>query len=140
MRPPRIALPLLALSLTLLPACSTLQEEPQPPAPEPLPSLAPPDAPEIGRGTASWYGPRFHGRKTASGERFDERELTAAHRTLPFGSRVLVRNVRNGREVVVRINDRGPWVRDRVIDVSKAAAVALDMVQAGEAFVVLLAP
>lgn len=99
-----------------------------------------PWAGEFGRGRASWYGPGFQGRRTASGERFDMNELTAAHRTLPFGTRVRVRNERNGREVVVRINDRGPWIRDRIIDVSKAAADALDFLQAGEAPVVLVEP
>ena len=93
---------------------------------------------ELGRGKASWYGPGFHGTRTASGERFDMNELTAAHRSLPFGTRVRVRNTRNGKEVVVRINDRGPHIADRIIDLSKAAAVALDMVQAGATLVVLI--
>lgn len=93
---------------------------------------------ELGRGKASWYGPGFQGKRTASGERFDMNELTAAHRTLPFGTRVRVRNSQNGREVVVRINDRGPQVRDRIIDLSKAAAAELDLLQAGEASVVLI--
>jgi len=95
---------------------------------------------EIGRGRASWYGPGFHGKRTASGERFDMNDLTAAHRTLPFGTRVRVRNIQNGREVVVRINDRGPQIRDRIIDLSKAAAAALDLLHAGEAPVVLIEP
>jgi rare lipoprotein A len=97
-------------------------------------------SPEFGRGRASWYGPGFHGKRTASGERFDMNDLTAAHRTLPFGTRVRVRNTQNGREVVVRINDRGPQIRDRIIDLSKAAAGALDLLQAGEAPVVLIEP
>lgn len=85
-------------------------------------------------GTASWYGNEHHGRRTASGERFDQNALTAAHRTLPFGTQVLVRNMRNGREVVVRITDRGPARRTgRVIDLSKAAAAELGMVLAGVA-------
>ncbi|HSV83708.1 MAG TPA: septal ring lytic transglycosylase RlpA family protein, partial [Ramlibacter sp.] len=71
---------------------------------------------ELGRGRASWYGPKLHGRRTSSGERFDMNDLTAAHKTLPFGTRVRVRNVANGREVVVRINDRAPRMRDRIID------------------------
>jgi rare lipoprotein A len=95
---------------------------------------------ELERGKASWYGPGFQGKRTASGERFDMNALTAAHRTLPFGTRIRVRNSQNGREVVVRINDRGPWAGDRIIDVSKAAAAALDLLQAGEAPVVLLGP
>ena len=77
------------------------------------------------RGVASWYGPGFHGRTTASGERYDMHQLTAAHKTLPFGTRVLVRNAESGQEVVVRINDRGPYVAGRVIDLSKAAAQAV---------------
>jgi rare lipoprotein A len=99
-----------------------------------------PSGAELGRGKASWYGPRFQGKRTASGERFDMNELTAAHRTLPFGTLVRVRNTQNGREVVVRINDRGPQVSDRIIDLSKAAAAALDFLQAGEASVVLMKP
>ena len=95
---------------------------------------------ELGRGMASWYGPGFHGKRTASGERFDMDEFTAAHRTLPFGTRVRVRNTQNGREVIVRINDRGPRISHRVIDLSKAAAAALDLLQAGEAPVVLFEP
>ncbi len=95
---------------------------------------------DIGRGVASWYGGRFHGRRTASGELFDENALTAAHPTLPFGTRVRVRSLGNGREVVVRINDRGPHVKSRIIDLSRAAASALGFVQAGTARVVLLRP
>lgn len=95
---------------------------------------------ELGRGMASWYGGRFHGRRTASGELFDENALTAAHPTLPFGARVRVRSLSNGREVVVRINDRGPHVKGRIIDLSRAAASALGCVQAGTARVVLLRP
>ncbi|MBF8159681.1 septal ring lytic transglycosylase RlpA family protein [Pseudomonas mendocina] len=82
-------------------------------------------------GKASYYGDRHHGRKTASGERFDQQALTAAHRSLPFGSRVKVTNLNNGRTVVVRINDRGPFVRGRIIDVSRRAAQQLDMLRAG---------
>jgi len=76
-------------------------------------------------GAASWYGPGFHGRRTASGETFNQNALTAAHKTLPFGSRVRVVNQQTGRSVVVRINDRGPFVRGRIIDLSKASAQAL---------------
>lgn len=82
-------------------------------------------------GKATWYGPRHHGRRTASGERFDQHALTAAHRTLPFGTLVRVTNRANGRSVVVRINDRGPHGKGLVIDVSLAAAERLDMVRAG---------
>ena len=82
-------------------------------------------------GLASWYGAQFHRRRTASGERFDMRALTAAHPTLPFGSLVCVRSQMTGRTVVVRINDRGPHVRSRVIDLSRGAAEALGMVGLG---------
>ncbi len=109
------------------------------------PGLAVPERPALGlrggrdlqRGVASWYGPGFHGRLTANGERFDMNELTAAHKTLPFGTRVLVHNPRTGKEVVVRINDRGPFIKGRVIDLSKAAAKALGMKGRGHDAVVL---
>ena len=82
-------------------------------------------------GYASWYGKDFHGRPTASGEAFDMYAYTAAHRNLPFGTRVRVTNEDNGRSVVVRINDRGPWVEGRIIDLSYAAATQLGMIEAG---------
>ena len=78
-------------------------------------------------GVASWYGPGFQGRKTASGERFNTGALTAAHRTLPFGTMVRVSNTKTGRSVMVRINDRGPYVGGRVIDLSLAAARSIGM-------------
>ncbi|NMM02951.1 septal ring lytic transglycosylase RlpA family protein [Paraburkholderia sp. RP-4-7] len=84
-------------------------------------------------GRASWYGRGFHGRRTANGERFDMHALTAAHRTLPLGSYVRVTNPATSRSVVVRINDRGPYARGRIIDLSMAAAAALDMRHAGTA-------
>ena len=84
-------------------------------------------------GTASWYGRELRGQRTASGERFDEHEFSAAHRSLPLGTRVRVTNLANGRSVVVRINDRGPFVHGRVIDVSYGAARALGMVRRGTA-------
>lgn len=84
-------------------------------------------------GTASYYGKAHHGKRTASGERFNQNALTAAHRTLPFGTRVRVTNLDNGRSVVVRINDRGPFGRGRIIDVSKAAAEQLNMLRSGTA-------
>lgn len=89
------------------------------------------ELPEFQRGGASWYGPGFHGRRTASGERFDMHALTAAHPTLPFGTKVRVRSLVNGREVEVRITDRGPYSQGRIIDLSRAAAVALDMLGLG---------
>lgn len=82
-------------------------------------------------GVASFYGREWNGHRTASGERFDPDALTAAHRTLPFGTRVEVTNLANGRHVIVRINDRGPFVRGRVLDVSRAAARKLDFVATG---------
>jgi rare lipoprotein A len=78
-------------------------------------------------GIASWYGPRFQGKRTANGERFDTNELTAAHKTLPFGTRVRVKSLVNGKEVTVRINDRGPFIKGRIIDLSKAAAQAIGL-------------
>lgn len=84
-------------------------------------------------GPASWYGGKFHGRRTANGERFNKNELTAAHRSLPFGTRVRVTNQQNGRSVVVRINDRGPFVGNRVIDLSRAAAETVGMLRSGVA-------
>jgi rare lipoprotein A len=85
------------------------------------------------RGWASWYGPGFQGQRTASGEPFNPRALTAAHRTLPFGTRVRVTNLRNGQTVVVRINDRGPHVPGREIDLSAGAAQALGLLPMGAA-------
>ncbi|HZC82321.1 MAG TPA: septal ring lytic transglycosylase RlpA family protein [Nitrospiraceae bacterium] len=85
----------------------------------------------VERGYASWYGPGFHGNKTASGEVYDSRQLTAAHRTLPLGAVVQVRSLTNGRRVTVRINDRGPFVKGRIIDLSLAAAQALAMAGPG---------
>jgi rare lipoprotein A len=85
------------------------------------------------RGTASWYGEDFHGRATASGETYDMEELTAAHRVLPLGTRIRVRRLDIPREVTVRINDRGPFARDRIVDLSRAAARRLDMIECGTA-------
>ncbi len=82
-------------------------------------------------GKASYYGKAHHGNRTASGERFNQNALTAAHRTLPFGTMVRVTNLNNDRSVVVRINDRGPFARGRIIDVSRKAAESLDMIRSG---------
>lgn len=90
---------------------------------------------EIGSGQASYYGSELAGRPTASGERFDPSQFTAAHRTLPFGSVVRVTNVHNGESVLVRINDRGPFSARRVIDLSRAAARKIGMVARGTAMV-----
>lgn len=91
----------------------------------------------LGSGVASFYGRQFNGRPTASGERFDMNALTAAHRSLPFGSRVRVTNPRNGKSVVVRINDRGPYAHSRVIDLSRAAASEIGIVGPGSGTVEL---
>ena len=87
----------------------------------------------IQEGIASWYGPDFHGQPTASGEIYDQYALTAAHRTLPLGSRVVVTNLRNSHSVEVRVNDRGPFVGDRIIDLSYTAAHQLDLIGPGTA-------
>jgi rare lipoprotein A len=98
----------------------------------PVPTLPPP-APStmIGTGLASWYGAKHHGKRTASGEIFDQKKFSAAHRTLPWGSIVKVTNLDNGKSVEVRINDRGPFKKGRIIDLSRAAARALGMVESG---------
>ena len=111
------------------------------PAPPPKPmatdSAIPSKLIEVVQGTASWYGPGFYGRTTANGERFRKGTLTAAHRTLPFGTKVRVTNLSNGRSVVVRINGRGPFRYHRVIDLPHGAASQLKKMQAGEVTVKL---
>ena len=82
-------------------------------------------------GNASWYGPGFHGKTAASGERFDQNAMTAAHKSLPFGTVVRVTDQRTGKSVQVKINDRGPFHRNRIIDLSKAAAAKLGIQRAG---------
>ncbi|TXL67370.1 septal ring lytic transglycosylase RlpA family protein [Zeimonas arvi] len=114
------------------------------PASEGSSETAPGSRPEPGRGDAdrtperviqtgriAYYGRKFAGRRTASGERFDPEAMTMAHRTLPFGTRVRVTNIENGKSVIVRVNDRGPSTRGRIGDVSQAAAEQLEMMQAG---------
>jgi rare lipoprotein A len=81
---------------------------------------------KLQQGEASWYGSRYHGRQTSSGERYNKNDMTAAHKTLPFGTKVKVTNLDNNQWVILRINDRGPFVGDRIIDVSEAAARKLD--------------
>jgi rare lipoprotein A (peptidoglycan hydrolase) len=108
--------------LLLLNACSTVPRVTEP-------SLATTGETEIG--TASWYGRRHRGKRTASGERFDEYAMTAAHPYLPLGSQVRVTNLQNGRSVTVRVNDRGPYVRGRIIDLSYAAARELGIAEEG---------
>lgn len=110
------------------PIPAPVAEAPAEPAPEP----AKPEYQLLDQGKASWYGPGLHGRRTASGERFDRFGFTAAHRTLPFGTRVCVRSLVTGKTVMVRINDRGPFgANDRVIDLSQAAAKELGMIGLG---------
>jgi rare lipoprotein A len=87
----------------------------------------------VQEGVVSWYGAAFHDKPTASGERFDAGAMTMAHPTLPFGTKVKVTNLRNGRTVVVRVNDRGPFVGKRIADLSRAAAAQLGIVKRGVA-------
>jgi rare lipoprotein A len=91
------------------------------------------DAAYVQEGVASYYADEFHGRTTSNGETFDMNELTAAHQTLPFGTIVKVINKQNGRSVTVRINDRGPFLKDRIIDLSRAAAEKIGMIGPGTA-------
>src|SRR5512143_2917716 len=94
-------------------------------------SVTPPVVGGRQEGVASWYGPGFHGRRTANGEVYDQYELTAAHQTLPLGTRIMVTSLTNGRSVEVRVNDRGPFVGGRIVDLSYAAASVLGMVGPG---------
>jgi len=116
----------LSLIALLAAGCASVPPEGPPPAPAPAES-----ATVIGSGKASYYGSQHQGKPTANGERFDQQALTAAHRSLPFGTRVRVTNTRNGKSVVVRINDRGPFVRNRIIDLSKAAFRSIASPRAG---------
>jgi rare lipoprotein A len=109
----------LALLAALLHACSTTRP------------VTPPMVGGHQEGVASWYGPGFHGKRTANGEVYDQYELTAAHQTLPLGTRVMVTSLTNGRAVEVRINDRGPFIGGRVIDLSYAAASVIGMIGPG---------
>jgi rare lipoprotein A len=152
---PKAAVPV-AVAMTTLPTTAhALEVKAPPPAPEPPPALAP--APEPPRDLApapaheahppladdaeiveaSYYGAGFAGRPTANGETFDPTKLTAAHRTLPFGSLVEVTDAQTGRSVTVRINDRGPFHGDRAIDLSEAAAERIGMIKRGAGDVVL---
>jgi rare lipoprotein A len=96
-------------------------------------------ASEMGRGIASYYGREFAGKRTANGEIFNPSAMTAAHRTAAFGSRIRVTNLANGKQAVVRVNDRGPWTGGRIIDISHAAASKLGMLNTGTAKVKLTA-
>jgi rare lipoprotein A len=132
------------LGVGLLAGCSSRAARPVPstrpetPATVSRPRPGTPDKPQekaprtfLGEGVASYYGPGLHGRKTASGERFDQNAMTAAHRTVSFGTCLRVVNMENGKSVEVRINDRGPFKDERIIDVSLGAARKLDMVEKG---------
>ena len=124
-RSPRVFLVLVVLALATV-GCATARRT----------SVPDSGGPEPGTridGLASWYGQQHQGRPTASGEAFDMNKLTAAHRTLPFGTRLRVTNVENGKSVVVRVNDRGPHVSGRVLDLSYRAAQALGITDAGVA-------
>jgi rare lipoprotein A len=138
----RSFLPTLGLGVLLSQGCATLQRPPETPPPTPpdtgrAPVKQPPPAqanlPQTGE--ASWYGARHQGKRTASGEIFDHGQLTAAHRTLLLGSKVKVTNLANGKSVEVKINDRGPFAGDRIIDLSQAAAKALEMLHTGKTMV-----
>jgi rare lipoprotein A (peptidoglycan hydrolase) len=111
---------------------SVLPEDTAPGIPDAIPDGREADAL---RGWASWYGPGFHGNPTASGEPFDMHGLTAAHRTLPLGSHVKVRNLKNDKAIVVRINDRGPYKHNRMLDLSYGAARELEVFPVGSALV-----
>ena len=106
--------------------------KPDPPAARKTPA-APATLPQTGQ--ASWYGSAHHGKRTASGAIYDQTKLTAAHRSLPFGTRVMVTNLSNGKSVEVEITDRGPYAGNRIIDLSRAAAQALGMIESGTASV-----
>jgi rare lipoprotein A len=116
------AVPAVVMALAALLAASPTGQGPQ--FPDTVPEW-------VQQGRVSWYGPGFHGRRTANGEVFDTHELTMAHRSLPMGTNVRVTNLENGRSVVLRVNDRGPYVRGRVADLSHAAAERLGFVDEG---------
>ena len=126
---------LLGMILTLgLGACAAPSQKPEIMAPGPPPQQQQPPQPQPSKvltGTASWYGENHHGKLNANGERFDMNAMTAAHRTLPFGTRLRVVNLNNDREVEVRINDRGPFVPGRILDLSYGAARAVGALGAG---------
>lgn len=147
----------MGLGLLLIQGCAPLQgpsdgaapaETPaQRPAPDTSTGAQPAPAPPTAKkspagpaklpqtGQASWYGAQHHGKRTASGTPYDQTALTAAHRSLPFGTRIKVTNLANGKSVEVEINDRGPYAGNRIIDLSRAAAEALGMIESGTATV-----
>lgn len=126
------------VGLGLLAGCAPRATRPSPKEPAPKeerevvrPEKSPPPRGHLEEGLASYYGPGLAGRPTASGEKFNPQKLTAAHKKLPFGTCLRVVNMENGRSVEVRVNDRGPFVQGRVVDVSLAAAKQLDMLKKG---------
>ena len=149
---------LIAAVFALSTGCATVPPAPAPPSTLPSPPAAPPETKQeymvrgqtyrvmgssrgyVETGMASWYGKKFHGRKTASGEVYDMEKFTAAHRTLPLGTYVKVRRTdERGDSVVVKVNDRGPFVDNRILDLSKAGARQLDMLDEGVARVTVTA-
>lgn len=128
MRAPRfhpVSIALLLLGFLLGAGCAARAAGPKPPDYDTSTDAF------IEEGIAAYYATAFHGRRTASGSIYDERDLTAAHRTLPFGTRVRVTRLENGKDVVVTINDRGPFTKGRVIDLSREAARRLDLIRDG---------
>jgi rare lipoprotein A len=119
----------LAVLLAAVVSLAACQKRIDPPMPQP--AAAPPAPVFEQTGKASWYGPWHHGRKTASGEKFDMNDLTAAHRTLPLGTEAKVTNLENGKSVTVTVNDRGPYKNGRIIDLSKRAAEELGIKDQG---------
>lgn len=120
--------------LLLAPGCTPLTARKEIPLPAPIEQAAKPEAPKVEQvGNASWYGPAHDGKETASGETFDSNEMTAAHPTLPLGTKAVVTNLETGKSVTVRINDRGPYVKGRKIDLSRAAAQQIGMGKKGVA-------
>lgn len=126
--------------LLLFQGCAMLQRAPDVTTPPPAqPQVSPPEVKKIPdaqlnlpqTGQASWYGAAHQGKPTASGEKFDQARFTAAHRTLPFGTKIKVTNLDNGKTVEVEVNDRGPYIDKRIIDLSQAAAKALGMKESG---------
>ncbi len=130
----RRPLPLIVALALLVAGCAKKKRVATPP-PAPRTAAALPRVGDEETGVASWYGHPYHGRASSSGEIYDMEKLTAAHRTLPFGAVVEVRNLDNGRSVSVRINDRGPFVEGRIVDLSRAAAREIGMLGPGTAHV-----
>jgi rare lipoprotein A len=147
----RASLLMMCLALLLFQGCATLQRSSEIAAPtettaQPTPSQPVPSQPMAKKnspveatlpqtGQASWYGAQHQGKQTASGSIYDQASLTAAHATLPFGSKIKVTNLANGKSVEVEITDRGPFAENRIIDLSQAAAKALDIIESGTATV-----